>query len=596
MIRTSSQVSQVTRPLSLDQFLNHLLAHAERESASHEAGRYEVQDALALELGISRVRADELYSSLPSFPAQVALLGPTQAGKSSLANALLGAGVAEVSPLAGFTVHAQGFCWGHDVGRMFEALDPFFWPLRRVERAGLAADNLDCFVATDVAAAPILPLSNSGCLWDTPDFDSVGADAYRGQVLRTTALADVVPLVLSKDKYSDQSVWSLVSLLEPLRLPSLIVLNKVDPQARDPLLNSLAEKWQATRRDPLPPVVTLAFGAGGSMPLDAPEVGELRRLIATQLQTARRPQRRTETRTLLSAHWGRWLDPVHAEINAQGEWDQAIARELDEILGRYERDYLNHPHHYETFQRALARLLTLLELPGLAGAVASMRRVLTWPFRQASALRRRASTGANTDEAGSGEQAVLRELLEHVLLQLQQYAWDRKEEQFATSVWWNDLLGLLRSGHGEFKDRIRSALAGYSVTFQEEIDETARSLYRRLEDRPMVLNSLRATRITTDAAALAIALHSGGIGIQDFVIAPATLSLTSMLTESALGHYVNRAAEDLKARQLRAVEVLLRDTIGEWLASLPRRLDGSRHLKLTSADIATAEEQLAHYV
>jgi hypothetical protein len=110
------------------------------------------------------------------------------------------------------------------------------------------------------------------------------------------------------------------------------------------------------------------------------------------------------------------------------------------------------------------------------------------------------------------------------------------------------------------------------------------------------LNSLRATRITTDAAALAIALHSGGIGIQDFVIAPATLSLTSMLTESALGHYVNRAAEDLKARQLRAVEVLVRDTIGDWLASLPGRLDGSRHLKLTSADIVTAGEQLARYV
>ncbi|MGI2326232.1 GTP-binding protein, partial [Methylococcus sp. S1B] len=48
----------------------------------------------------------------------------------------------------------------------------------------------------------------------------------------------------------------------------------------------------------------------------------------------------------------------------------------------YRRDYLDHPPHYETFQRALAELLTLLESPGVARVLTQMRRIMTWPVRQ----------------------------------------------------------------------------------------------------------------------------------------------------------------------------------------------------------------------
>ncbi|MDD2659764.1 MAG: 50S ribosome-binding GTPase, partial [Methylococcales bacterium] len=58
------------------------------------------------------LRKGQLISSSAEQPLQMTILGPTQAGKSSLVNVLLNSDVAGVSPLAGYTVHPQGFCHG----------------------------------------------------------------------------------------------------------------------------------------------------------------------------------------------------------------------------------------------------------------------------------------------------------------------------------------------------------------------------------------------------------------------------------------------------------------------------------------------------
>jgi hypothetical protein len=165
----------------------------------------------------------------------------------------------------------------------------------------------------------------------------------------------------------------------------------------------------------------------------------------------------------------------------------------------------------------------------------------------------------------------------------------------AAREWWHELAEMLRRSRKELNQAFSEALREYLRTFQPEVDNTARELYERLEERPVVLNSLRATRITTDAAALALALHSGGIGIQDFVIAPATLSVTSMLTESALGRYVGRAAEKLKQRQLKAVTVLLDQGLRESLTALPRRLDSTRHFQIPRERITRMAALLSDY-
>ena len=58
------------------------------------------------------IRKGQLLAAMPHFPLQLAVIGPTQAGKSSIVNLLLNESLAGVSPLAGYTVHPHGFCHG----------------------------------------------------------------------------------------------------------------------------------------------------------------------------------------------------------------------------------------------------------------------------------------------------------------------------------------------------------------------------------------------------------------------------------------------------------------------------------------------------
>ncbi len=66
-------------------------------------------------------------------PLQVAVLGPTQSGKSTVVNLLLGRAAAAVSPLAGYTVQPQGF-WLRSAGDDQSWLESLFPSSRRVEQ------------------------------------------------------------------------------------------------------------------------------------------------------------------------------------------------------------------------------------------------------------------------------------------------------------------------------------------------------------------------------------------------------------------------------------------------------------------------------
>ena len=103
----------------------------------------------------------------------------------------------------------------------------------------------------------------------------------------------------------------------------------------------------------------------------------------------------------------------------------------------------------------------------------------------------------------------------------------------------------------------------------------------------------RATRATADAAALGLALHTGGIGVQDFIIAPAILSVTSLLAESALGRYLHKAEADLKERQFRETKRLFDESLRPVLQGLPQRLKGEGRFNIPAEMVAAAEELLS---
>ncbi len=535
----------------------------------------------SLSLAESALQRESLDLLGASEPLHLGVFGPTQSGKSSLINWLTGQPLAVPSPLAGFTVHPQGFSGPRSPGWL-DRLGHYFEGSRRLSSSALDAADLHAF-GFDVAEASRLPNFLEGViLWDTPDFDSVASNRYQDAVLRIAALVDVVILIVSKDKYGDLTVWEFLRLIEPLAQPTLLVINKTDPESEAALLESIRTKWAAFRSDPLPEMVTVPYSRDAGLhslsetirPILEPRVSRLMDGTSRQPGAAHR---------LIETHWNAWIQPVLAEHTLSQHWQERLNALLADCLERYQRDYLNHPNHYETFQRALAELLTLLEVPGIGSALHAARRVVTWPMRQLTRLGRAAS-GRESNVDGV-ERAVLHQLAQHALIQLSEELLLEQGSDIAEQRWRGGLSQLLSSRRATLLGRFDQAAQDYVVEFRPEIEATARSLYAHLEEHPMVLNSLRATRVTTDAAALGVALHTGGIGVQDFVIAPAILSMTSILAESALGHFMSRAQEKLKGKQLEAVKALLQEALCGPLATLPEAIDPGLRIGISPAQL-----------
>lgn len=548
---------------------------------SDESNKSQYQQRIdQLILAEAFLRKGQLFNSTPGHPLQIVVVGPTQGGKSSVVNVLLNSSAAGVSPLAGYTMHPQGFCDGVTLSAC-DGLQWYFGRFQQVQQSQLSKDRHDCYSLTqNPADSTFLP---NGVIWDTPDFDSIDSGSYREGVIRTVALADMVILVVSKEKYADQSVWDMMAALEVLQQPTIICLNKLSEGSETLLFNSLKDKWQQVRKDEFPEVVPLYYQKQTGMP-QWPDSQQLQRLAG---QVNRKKQPRLE-QELLQKHWQAWLAPVLSEHLSLKDWQGLVDQVIQQGLDSYQRDYLNHPHHYETFQHALAELLNLLEIPGLAGVLANTRRMLTWPIRKMMNIGRKRLHIADSNQ----EITLLNQIAEHVLIQMADKLLNQAEQN-RQGQWWKEFSSLLRTQRADILKDFADAAQRYHLTFQEEVENTANRLYHKLQEQPVILNTLRATRVTADAAVIALALHTGGIGIHDLVIAPAMLTVTSLLAESAIGSYMSRVETELKQRQLTAVkQALFIESMKKKLLELSGQLSSVTYFNISPEQLQQAESQL----
>ena len=351
-------------------------------------------------------------------PLQITIIGPTQAGKSSLVNVLLNTNVAEVSPLAGYTIHPQGFCVGVTQSDC-SALQRYFGRFQQMQQSLMPRNRYDCYSLTETGSET---LCVPDCvLWDTPDFDSIDSLIYREGVIRSIALADIIILVVSKEKYADQSVWDIMSAVEALHQPTIICLNKLNEGSEIILIESLKEKWRLARKDNFPEVVPLYYQKQTGLPVWPPHKSDLLSNLASQVDHKKQTQFEQE---LLHKYWRNWVEPVIAEHNLLHDWNNLIDEAVSQAVENYQRDYLNHPRHYETFQQALAELLTLLEIPGLAGVLTTARKVITWPMRKIMNLGRKRLHLADSSQ----ELILLNQIAEHLMIQIAERLLDNAEE------------------------------------------------------------------------------------------------------------------------------------------------------------------------
>ena len=538
------------------------------------------EDALdTLSLTIASLEKLELAALAPGL-CQVAVLGPTQAGKSTLVNLLVGTEVTTVSALAGHTRHARGAALGVDdavLDRIAQALAP----AKRVSAGNLSADDLDQYsllpvseaVFADAAksAGPVVE-SSSVIVWDTPDFDSLAADTYRRAVLAIAGLADVIVLIVSRDKYGDMAVWKLLERLALLERRSIIVVNKVDPEN----WGELSAHIVATQRERLQQQVFSVARINHSAPgqaIDGNEVlaqlGGLKPVGAARIEAG--------IEQLVARGLAEWLAPLQAEETARDGFLAQLEEGKIEFLAAYRRDYLADAERYDTFQRLLGELLILLEIPVLARTMGSVRRVVTWPVRKLF-------SAGGAEKSFGREPELLTEGAAHLLLSLRVGAL----EADAANPFWSGVAGRLGARQDTLLAQFRTAAETHHETFQVSVAAAAQTLYQDLQETPALLNGLRLIRASADTAGVVVALQTGGIGLADLVLTPAMLSLTTTLTESAAKTYVDKVVEALQQEQYAAVESLFDDALGQTLSGYASDSGLLQFPELSVAGIKTA--------
>jgi hypothetical protein len=517
---------------------------------------------IVFSLRLAETGVAALSQPLPPAPA-LAVVGPTQTGKSTVVNILAGGEYMETSPLAAHTRKASLLAVNTALDA--ESLADFRSAGLPVERRLAENDGPPCLI------------------WDTPDFDSNAAALYRQQVARVCALADLLLVVVSKEKYADQSVWQVLETVAPLEAPTIVCLNKCDDGPETGILLDAIGRRLAENPLVAPDitVVTLPLlpaGASGAASRRR-DVQAFRNGVFERL--AQRPvsARQAGLARLARANWDAWVQPVERELACRAQWHELLAGETSAFLARYRSEYIDHSRHHDVAQKAILGLLELLEIPALAGPIARTRRVLTWPFRRLAG-----SLGGRAEPPRDKELDVLDAAIDHYLLSL------RGEVSTRRHPWWRALEAELARCEPDLKQDFRASIDRYRQAFQPRIDDLSNQLYEQLKQSPATLNALRATRIGADAGGILIAIKTGTLGLYDALFAPAVLSLTSYLTESVVGQYLRHVIAGLKQEQYEQVSDIIRDDVVQPLQSIQPR--GPALFGVTGTELAQARAGL----
>ncbi len=550
---------------AVEHFLSQLLQSQQRMQAS---GVATIDPSLVL--GEAMLRYQRLRAECAKPPLQLVVAGPTQAGKSSVVNWLLGTEVAGVNALAGYTRHAQGFVAGPLDDATSLCLQQFFSGWQKTNRAGLTPEQLEAYSLDAVTGGSQLS-GQPIIVWDSPDFDSVSSRSYRNVVLKLLALADAVLFVVSKEKYADQTVWNTLKLIQPLQLPLLLCINKVPAGSAHELTLSLRQRLEREQIDAS--IIDLPYLQGDESVHSVS--AQLLESVQPVLDQINSNNSVINTDAFLQQHWQQWTAPVREELSQHERWQQQIDAALSAACQAYQDNYLRAPIYAETMQRAVLRLLELLEIPGLAETLGRARHLLTWPARKLRGVFSSGTVQLSEQERQSQETAILEEIIGQALISLQHSAAQNIGQAGSQNQhWWSALLNKLSAEEASLRNHLQTEIKQYQDEFAANIEQAAQQLYRHLQEHPVTLNGLRAARTTVDAAAVVLALKTGGIGLNDLVLTPAMLSFTSFLTEGAVGQYMQRVEKQLKQAQQQAVcTSLLQEKLNTRLLEITACMD-----------------------
>jgi hypothetical protein len=504
----------------------------------------------------------------PAVPLHVAVVGGAGAGKSTIANLLSGAVMAEANPQAGFTRHPIAYTSANGSGTWPAHLG-FLGPLQRLGKASPANLDADVYQVRRVTDSPgSFTLLQNFVVWDCPDMTTWAAATYVPRLLEIAALADVVVYVASDERYNDEVPTQFLHLLLQAGKAVVVCLAKMheaDAPAlvahfRKDVLSRLTGNALACLTVPHLSPAQLADPINQASRYRVPLLNQVA-VLGEPAQAARRRTVRTAMNYLLGGQ-DQLLSVARNDVAALEGWRNVVRYGWAEFDNRYRREYLT-TEKFHRFDQALVRLLELLELPGVGRVLGGILYVVRTPYRLLKGL---FSRMRRQEAPGMPERPVLEQALAGWLDLLRKESAQRSQTH---PVWAHINQGFGTGLADLARDRFEQGLNQFQVSINEDIERTARGIYEDLEKNPVALISLRGTKFALEVASITGAVLAGGLSVWDVVLVPLAASVSHQLVELLGKQYVESQREQARSRQQMLVTQCVSGPLAHWLAQWP---------------------------
>ena len=537
------------------------------EHAAAKPGGVRHRSALRLAAALVRNVVTPFLESLPPLPLHVAVVGGAGAGKSTVANLLIGEIVAESNPQAGFTRHPIAFgksdvTWPATLG--------FLGPLRRLDRPESARLDEDVYQVRRLSGdKPENELLSKFVVWDCPDMTTWAASHYVPRLLEVAALADVLVYVASDERYNDEVPTEFLKLFLEAGKTVVVVLVKMREADAPAFLAHFRKEVGA--KMPGPPLSALPIPQLSAEELADPIHRAARFRIPLINQVGVLAGDPAATRRIgvhnawlhLTRRQDRLLAVAREDLAALDTWRRVVQEGQVEFENRYRKEYLT-SERFRRFDETLVRLLELLELPKIGQVVSKGLNLLRMPYTLVKGWVRKEPSASPAGVLA--ERPVLEAAYRGWIDNLRKESASRKTQH----PLWNHLHEGFKNGLGrDSGQKFEEHAQAFHTSLTAEVERTARALLEDLEKNPLALNTLRGAKFALDVGAITGGIFLGGLTPLSALFVPLAASVSQYLVDLLGENYVTLRREETRSRQQALFSQQLSIPLAEWLVAWP---------------------------
>lgn len=526
---------------------------------------------IAFAVALARYRFAPPAGKMMTERLHVMVFGGAGAGKSTIANILVGAEVAEANAQAGYTKHPVSY-YRSDREDIDELWPERLGTLSRFdghEPANVDRDHFGYRRLSDDIPDP--GFFRRHVVWDCPDLTAKDAGHYQSRVIEVAALADACIYVASDERYNDELPTNFLQAMLDAGKYVVVALTKVAPYDVDELVKLFGEQVLSALKNR-----ELILGV---VPVPSPPPGKLRELWTDAFPYGSRLRETIEQSTgdfaqarahgrkaaarYLQNQQSRLLDPLRRDLGEWQDWLELVRRNANDAVIRYEREYLSGVD-YQELRDGLEQIMNGLQFGGPMKYVWEGLEFLRTPWRLAKGYLQWLSAKPVFNLAD--EDRTLDKVRRSMLESLQVASANRKNRH----RFWRDLHQALTT---DAIDRIEPAYHQARVRQRRQLEDrlrtSSREIHEQVQSKPWLLVGLRVARTLLDVLAIVLVLYMIGFSTWLLFAIPLAAGIVDELAQYLGQKYVQRFRENLWRQQRDHIRELIQRGYIDPLLDLP---------------------------